>query len=117
MDASPLAVAIPRRSRRYRLAAGPFVTLRAEGEPAGATFGRTVGRKEPCWPIRSGPHLHFPRGEDVTIQTSAVSTSGRKLSLDDIVDVRAYERERDELRNHVTDLRARRPVGVGDLRP
>jgi len=35
------------------------------------------------------------------------------LTLDDIVDQRAYERERDEFRRHVIDLKRRRRVGVG----
>ncbi len=36
-----------------------------------------------------------------------------KLQLDDIVDLRAYERERDEFRRHVIDLKKRRRIGVG----
>ena len=35
------------------------------------------------------------------------------LTLDDIVDQRAYERERDEFRRHVIDLKRRRRVPVG----
>ncbi len=35
------------------------------------------------------------------------------LSIEDIVDQRAYERERDEFRRHVMDLKRRRRVGVG----
>jgi hypothetical protein len=37
----------------------------------------------------------------------------RKLTLDDIADLRAYERERDEFRTHVIGLKKRRRVGVG----
>ncbi len=37
----------------------------------------------------------------------------RKLTLDDIADLRAYERERDEFRRHVIELKRRRRVGVG----
>ena len=37
----------------------------------------------------------------------------RKLTRDDIADVRAYERERDEFRTHVIDLKRRRRVHVG----
>lgn len=37
----------------------------------------------------------------------------RKLTLDDITDLRAYERERDEFRRHVIDLKKRRRVAVG----
>ena len=36
-----------------------------------------------------------------------------KLTLDDIADLRAYERERDEFRSHIIDLKKRRRVGVG----
>ncbi len=36
-----------------------------------------------------------------------------KLQLDDIVDLRAYERERDAFRRHVIDLKRRRRVEVG----
>ena len=37
----------------------------------------------------------------------------RKLTLDDIADLRAYEREREEFRTHVIALKKRRRVGVG----
>jgi len=37
----------------------------------------------------------------------------RKLTLDDISDLRAYERERDEFRAHVIARKKRRRVGVG----
>lgn len=37
----------------------------------------------------------------------------RKLTLDDIADLRAYERERQEFRAHVIELKARRRVAVG----
>lgn len=39
----------------------------------------------------------------------------RKLTLDDIADVRAYERERDEFRSHVIELKRRRRVHVGTI--
>lgn len=42
--------------------------------------------------------------------TTAMS---RKLTLDDIADLRAYERERAEFRAHVIDLKRRRRVGIG----
>ena len=42
-------------------------------------------------------------------------TSPRKLTLDDIADVRAYERERDEFRPHVIALKRRRRVHVGTV--
>jgi hypothetical protein len=38
-----------------------------------------------------------------------------KLELDDIVDLRAYEREREAFRTHVIDLKRRRRVEVGPL--
>lgn len=38
-----------------------------------------------------------------------------KLTLDDIADLRAYERERDELRRHVIALKRRRRVPLGDV--
>jgi hypothetical protein len=36
-----------------------------------------------------------------------------KLTIDDIADLRAYERERDDFRRHVIDLKKRRRIGVG----
>ena len=39
----------------------------------------------------------------------------RKLTLADIADARAYERERDSLRAHVIDLKQRRRVAVGTV--
>jgi len=39
----------------------------------------------------------------------------RKLTVDDIVDHRAYERERDAFRRHIIDLKRRRRVTLGDL--
>lgn len=43
----------------------------------------------------------------------STTASPRKLSLTDIVDIRAYERERDDFRRHVIALKKRRRVGVG----
>ena len=37
----------------------------------------------------------------------------RSLTLHDISDLRAYERERDEFRTHVIDLKKRRRIGLG----
>jgi hypothetical protein len=37
----------------------------------------------------------------------------RKLTLDDIADLRAYERERQDFRAHIIELKKRRRVGVG----
>jgi Protein of unknown function (DUF3501) len=39
----------------------------------------------------------------------------RKLTVDDIVDLRAYERERDEFRTHVIGLKKQRRVTLGAL--
>jgi hypothetical protein len=39
----------------------------------------------------------------------------RKLTVDDIVDHRAYERERPEFRAHIIDLKRRRRIALGDL--
>jgi len=38
-----------------------------------------------------------------------------KLTLDDIVDLRAYERERDEFRTHIIQLKKKRRVAVGPV--
>jgi hypothetical protein len=38
-----------------------------------------------------------------------------KLTIDDIADLRAYEREREEFRRSVIDLKRRRRVPVGDF--
>lgn len=43
------------------------------------------------------------------------ATTDRGLTLDDIADLRAYERERDRFRAHVIDLKKRRRVHVGPL--
>ena len=39
--------------------------------------------------------------------------SERRLTLHDIADLRAYEREREDFRNHVIDLKKRRRIHVG----
>jgi Protein of unknown function (DUF3501) len=39
----------------------------------------------------------------------------RRLTLDDIADARAYERERDEFRDHVMAIKRRRRVPVGPI--
>ena len=39
----------------------------------------------------------------------------QKLTIDDIKDVRAYERERDEFRRHIIDLKRRRRVQLGTI--
>jgi hypothetical protein len=44
-----------------------------------------------------------------------MATAERKLTLDDIADLRAYERERAEFRSHVIALKKRRRVHVGPV--
>jgi len=39
----------------------------------------------------------------------------RKLTVDDITDLRAYERERDEFRTQVIDIKKRRRIQLGDI--
>jgi hypothetical protein len=41
--------------------------------------------------------------------------AAQKLTLDDIADTRAYERERDEFRARVIDLKKRRRIGIGPI--
>ena len=42
-----------------------------------------------------------------------MAVASRKLTIDDIADLRAYERERDEFRQRVKELKRRRRIGVG----
>ncbi len=39
----------------------------------------------------------------------------RKLTIDDIADHRAYERERDDFRRHIIELKRRRRIALGEL--
>jgi hypothetical protein len=39
----------------------------------------------------------------------------KKLTIDDIVDHRAYEKERDDFRSHILEMKRRRRIPVGDL--
>src|SRR5689334_24359643 len=39
----------------------------------------------------------------------------RKLTVDDIVDLRAYERERPEFRSRIIETKKRRRIALGDL--
>jgi hypothetical protein len=39
----------------------------------------------------------------------------RKLTVDDIADHRAYERERDEFRRHIIELKRRRRIALGEF--
>ena len=38
-----------------------------------------------------------------------------KLTLDDIADLRAYEREREDFRRHIIDLKQKRRISVGPV--
>ena len=51
----------------------------------------------------------------MTLTTEPRMTNPRTLTLDDIADLRAYERERDTFRPHVIDLKRRRRVHVGTV--
>lgn len=51
----------------------------------------------------------------MTTTSPNVPTSSRKLTIDDIADARAYERERAELRAHVIELKRRRRVSLGTV--
>ena len=44
-----------------------------------------------------------------------MTLSPRKLTLDDIADLRAYEREREEFRAHIIALKKRRRISVGPV--
>ena len=46
---------------------------------------------------------------------AATPTVSRKLTLDDIADQRAYERERQEFRARMIEVKRRRRVAIGDL--
>jgi len=51
----------------------------------------------------------------MTIEAFMTPSRSRKLTLDDIVDVRAYERERATVRSNVLALKQRRRVSLGTL--
>ncbi len=51
----------------------------------------------------------------MTTTSPNVPVSSRKLTVDDIADARAYERERSELRAHVIELKQRRRVSLGTV--
>lgn len=44
-----------------------------------------------------------------------MSSTSRKLTLDDIVDVRAYEREREEFRSRMIEVKRRRRLSFGPI--
>ncbi len=46
---------------------------------------------------------------------AATPTASRKLTLNDIADQRAYERERQEFRTRMIEVKRRRRVGIGEL--
>jgi len=48
-------------------------------------------------------------------ETEKDDVSNTKLTLDDIADLRAYERERDDFRRHIIELKRRRRVPVGPI--
>ena len=93
-------------------------TARDEGfdEVGGVARDAGQGREEPRRPLHPGPRdprrlkqqfgsWRRPRGESpgscavrARLRTSERSDAVRKLTVDDIVDHRAYERERDEFR-------------------
>lgn len=50
-----------------------------------------------------------------TASTTSSSTGSRKLTLADISDVRAYEREREQLRARVIELKSRRRLSLGTI--
>jgi hypothetical protein len=58
-------------------------------------------------PIQSGTHPGTSR--------SPSGAGGRKLSLDDIADIRAYERERESFRTQVIEIKRRRRLSLGTL--
>jgi hypothetical protein len=60
------------------------------------------GREVPRRPVHPGP-------------PGRLLTSPRKLTLDDIADLRAYERERDEYRARIIEVKKVRRVGVGPI--
>lgn len=51
----------------------------------------------------------------MSTMTNPPMTNSRKLTLDDIADVRAYERERADFRTRVIELKRRRRVHVGTV--
>jgi len=51
----------------------------------------------------------------MSTMTNTPMTNSRKLTLDDIADVRAYERERADFRTTVIELKRRRRVHVGTV--
>jgi hypothetical protein len=51
----------------------------------------------------------------MTVDTGRARGSSRKLTLDDIADTRAYERERAEFRARVIEVKSRRRVSLGPI--
>ena len=47
--------------------------------------------------------------------TTATPTASRKLTLEDIKDVREYERERADFRARMLEVKARRRIALGTL--
>ena len=46
---------------------------------------------------------------------TSTPAGNRKLTLDDIADLRAYERERAEFRSHMIEVKRKRRVALGDI--
>jgi hypothetical protein len=62
------------------------------------------------------PGLFVPVPEyAVRPDTEGGAVTAQRLRLDDIVDLRAYEREREEFRRHIIDLKRHRRVAVGPI--
>jgi len=62
------------------------------------------------WTFKEPNRWNWP--SPVQVERSTVT---RKLQIDDILDLRAYERQRDELRRQVIALKQRRRVAVGPI--
>jgi uncharacterized protein DUF3501 len=64
-------------------------------------------------PGREEPRRAFQRGAQAGGEL--IAATGRRLRLEDIEDIRAYERGRQEFRARVIDLKRRRRVAVGPV--
>ena len=99
-------------------------TARDEGFEEIAEWLETLARREePRRSLPAGtrigqlrPNPHHPRGPgEHPGPSSRRSEAVRKLTVEDILDGRAYERERDELRKSIIALKRRRRVALGEL--
>jgi hypothetical protein len=64
---------------------------------------------------REEPRRALQRGAQGGRRLSAVPASARRLTLDDIEDLRAYERHREEFQARVIELKRRRRVALGPI--